>query len=85
MNHAFQLSDETYEVLRELASEEGKTPASLVTAWVAHQIETRRQLGRNSYTDPHYCTTDEWFRHLGTTDEEIAEADCMMDDDEAAE
>jgi hypothetical protein len=33
--------------------------------------------------DPHYYTTDEWFRHLGMTDEQIrrAEYDAEAADD----
>jgi hypothetical protein len=29
---------------------------------------------RDPSTEPRYCETDDWFRHLGATDQQIAEA-----------
>lgn len=82
MSHILELSDDTYEALRELASVEGKTPESLISSWAAQQIEALHRPAHNPYTEPRYYTTDEWFRHLGMTDEEMAEVDNMVDDDE---
>lgn len=83
MSHSLQLSDETYEALRELASEAGETPEALISTGIAYHIEVRSHSGHNPYTEPRYYTTDEWFHHLGMIDDEIAEADSLADDDES--
>lgn len=68
MSHVVELTDEEYAALRQAAEERGLTMSGLVTALVE---ELRR---REDEALPHAYSTEEWFRHLGATDEQIAEA-----------
>lgn len=66
MSQILELTDEQYETFSRAAAARGLTPAELLTAW----IEELRQGTR----ERHVYETDEWFRHLGASDEQIAEA-----------
>lgn len=63
MSHVIELSEKAYETLQELAAREGQSSATVMEAL----IESARRDG------PFYETED-WFRHLGMTDEDIREA-----------
>jgi hypothetical protein len=63
MSHAFQISDEIYEKVAELAAARGKTPDALFQLWIQQNLA--RDLGPGPYE------TDDWFRHLGESEEMI--------------
>jgi len=68
MSQILHISEDAYRILESLAQREGHTPAEIVESWaVAHAP-------RDPQTQPHYYTTDEWFRHLGMSEQDIAEA-----------
>lgn len=69
MRHTIDLSDESYDILVRLAQERGQTPQALIEAWVAEQANPAPP--RDPRTDPRYYTTEEWFRHLGASEERI--------------
>jgi cobalamin biosynthesis protein CbiD len=66
MSYVIELSDEQYETLQRAAEERGETLANLLTT-LAEEVRSRK-------SPAHAYTTEEWFRHLGATDEQIAEA-----------
>jgi hypothetical protein len=66
MPKTIELTDEQYATITRAAQERGQSPAMLV-AEVAEEL-------RDPLYTPRYFETDEWFRHLGATDEQIAEA-----------
>jgi len=63
MSHVFQMSDEIFAKVAELAAERGKTPEALLNLWVQQSLA--RDLGPGPYE------TDDWFRHLGESEEMI--------------
>ncbi len=66
MSQILHISEDAYRILESLAAREGHTPAEIVESWaVAHAP-------RDPQTQPRYYTTDEWFRHLGVSEERIA-------------
>ena len=64
MSRVIELTEEQYRAIEDAARAEGQTPDALVATW----IEGLRTRG------PRYFETEEWFRHLGATEEQIAEA-----------
>lgn len=68
MSHSFTLTDEQYAIIKAAADASGSTPEDLFLAWTMAE-ETRHRLAH-----PTYYETEEWFRHLGATEEQIAEA-----------
>lgn len=66
MSHVFQVTDEQYQTIEQAAKTESQTPDALFARW----IEELRDRTRGS----RYYETEEWFRHLGATEEQIAEA-----------
>ena len=73
MDRTIVLSDDAYQALCELAQQTGQTPDATAEALIVNA----RQQG------PFY-ETDDWFRHLGMTEEEIAEAKAVADADAGA-
>lgn len=71
MRHSVELSDEVYDILVRLAQERGQTPQALIEAWVTELKQAGRTSPRDPRTEPRYYTTEEWFRHLGISDERI--------------
>jgi len=68
MSQILNISEDAYRILESLAQREGHTPAEIVESWaVAHAPH-------NPQMPPRYYTTDEWFRHLGMSEQDIAEA-----------
>jgi hypothetical protein len=63
MSHVVELSDEQYGTITRAAVTRGTTPDAVL----AQPIEGLRE----PHTQPRYYETDEWFRHLGMSDEEI--------------
>jgi len=80
MSQVIQISDDAFHILEVLAQREGQTPAKLVEAWAMDRAP------HDPHKEPRYYTTDEWFRHLGVSEERIqaakerAKQDCGDDD-----
>lgn len=66
MSHTIELSDEHYETLRRAAEVPGESLDAVVADLIAELHASQAQ--------PHYYETEEWFRHLGFTEEQIAES-----------
>jgi len=64
MGRVIELTDDQYRAIEDAARAKGQTLDALVAAW----IEELRDL------EPRYYETEEWFRHLGATEEQITEA-----------
>ncbi len=77
MSHAISISDEVYQRLRRLASQQEQSPEAVVERLItgAEAASSGRR----------YYDTDEWLRHLGITDEQIAEIDAEIDAEEASD
>ena len=69
MSKVIEFTDEQYRTLAQAAAARGQT----LDALLAELIE---ELGGRD-RDPRYYETDDWFRHLGATEEQIAEAKRM--------
>lgn len=78
MSHAIHISDEAYQQLKRVADESESTPAAIVEGLI-----TSMAVGTDGQ-EHHYYSLDNWFRHLGMTDEEIAEADAEVEAEDAA-
>lgn len=63
MSHAIELSDEQFDAITQAAATRGVTPQALL----AQLIENLR----NPHTQPNHYDLEDWFRHLGMSDEEI--------------
>jgi hypothetical protein len=72
MSHSIELTDEQYQTLRALAEQRSQSADTLI----AELIETLRAAG----AAPVRYETAAWFRHLGATDEPIAEAERIARD-----
>jgi hypothetical protein len=73
MSHALQISDAAYDALQKLATRQGQSPEA-----VLEQLITSA-----SASDGPFYETEEWFRHLGMTDEEIRQAREQADQEDA--
>lgn len=65
MSKTIELTDEQYTAIMTAAQERGQSPAMLI-AEVAEEL-------RDPERTPRYFDTEDWFRHLGMTDDEIAQ------------
>jgi phage I-like protein len=75
LSHTNILSDEVYQSLEKLAAQQEKAPDAVVEQLITLAASAGRR----------YYETDEWLRHLGLTDAEIAEIDAEIDAEEAAD
>jgi hypothetical protein len=66
MSKIIELTDEQYAAISSAAKERGQSPAMLI-AEVAEELRDPERV-------PRYFETEDWFRHLGATEEQIAEA-----------
>jgi hypothetical protein len=57
-----------------LAREQGQTPDAVIESLVTQQAQTRSPMDGVQAEGRHYYTTDDWFRHLGMTEDEIRTA-----------
>jgi len=67
MSKTLELSDEQYQIIKDVAESKGRTPEELLLAW-AMDAE-----GRYRHEHPTYYETDDWMRHLGVGEDVIAE------------
>lgn len=65
MSHALTISDNAYEMLKQIAERQGQSPEATVEGWI-----TATTAGDHR---PRYETED-WFRHLGMSEEQIRRA-----------
>ena len=72
MNHVIELSEKAFETLQELAARQGQSPATVVEALIESALR-----------DGSFYETEDWFRHLGMTDEDIREARSRADQEDA--
>jgi hypothetical protein len=63
MTRKLEIPDDKYEILANAASRSGKTPQDMLANLISGLRDPR--------TDSHYFETDDWFRHLGATDDMI--------------
>jgi len=77
MSYAITISDEVYQRLQKLAAQQEQTPETVV-----ERLITGAEAASNGRR---YYDTDEWLRHLGLTDEQIAEIDAEIDAEEAVD
>jgi len=70
-----ELSDEQYRIIERAAATRSQTP----DAFLAQLIEELR----DRHTDPRYYETDDWLRHLGVSEEVIAEVNRELADEAA--
>ncbi len=73
MSHVIHLSDAAYRALQALAAQQGVSPDAVVE----HLITAA------SPDDGPYYETEEWFRHLGVSEERIRRARELADRDDA--
>jgi negative regulator of replication initiation len=66
MSKVIELSDEQYRAIEHAATSQGQTPSDFLARWIDELRDTR--------ADAHYYETEDWFRHLGATEEQIAES-----------
>lgn len=65
MSKVIELSDEQYQTIERAAALQGQSPDALLAQWIDDLHDRDRE--------PRYYETDDWFRHLGATEEQIAE------------
>jgi hypothetical protein len=75
MSKVIELSDDQYRIIERAAATRSQTP----DAFLAQLIEERR----DRHTDPRYYETDDWLRHLGVSEEVIAEVNRELADEAA--
>jgi hypothetical protein len=76
MSHVFELTDEQYETLRQVAARDQETPEQLLSRMVDALTTTQGTI---------YYTDDELLRALGADDEELGELAQLETDDHADE
>lgn len=83
MGHTIEISEATYRTLLALAREQGQTPDAVIELLVTQQARAQATVDGVQADGRHHYTTDEWFRHLGMTEEEIrtAKAEAEADND----
>ena len=64
MSHSVALSDAAFETLRAIATRDGVTPEAAI----------ERLIAAASASNGPYYETEDWFRHLGMSEDEIREA-----------
>lgn len=72
MSHAIHISDEAYRQFKRVADESDDTPAAIVESLI-----TSMAIGPDG-RERHYYSLDNWFRHLGMSEEEIYEIEVKI-------
>jgi hypothetical protein len=65
MSHALTISDTAYESLKQIAERQGQSPEAIIEGWIA---------ATNSGDNRPRYETEDWFRHLGVSEERIRKA-----------
>lgn len=73
MSKVIELSDEQYHAIEQAAATRGQTPNALLAQLIDEL--------RDSRSAPRFYETDDWFRHLGATEEQIAESTRLAHDE----
>lgn len=63
MSHVLELTDEQYQALSEAARKRGQSADALIAQLIEKLAEGDRE--------PQRFETEDWFRHLGATEEQI--------------
>lgn len=71
MSQTLCISDAAFEMLQKLAREHGKLPEAFVEHLIA--AANHSPFGPAYYEGQHAYELDDWLRHLGVSEEEIAE------------
>lgn len=66
MSHTLELTDDQYRAIERAAAACGQTPDALIASWIAVLGEAPNVLVPYE--------TEDWFRHLGASEEQIEEA-----------
>jgi hypothetical protein len=66
MSKIIELTDEQYAAIEQASEAQEQTPASLIARWIENLQGCDRERGNYE--------TEDWFRHLGATEEQIAGA-----------
>jgi hypothetical protein len=66
MSHVLELTDEQYQTLTEAARKRGQSADALIAQLLDKLAESDHE--------PQRFETEDWFHHLGASDEQIAEA-----------
>lgn len=77
MSHVIEISEEAYQRLERLAGQQSQSPAEVVESLITQAAAASHER--------HYYDLDDWFRHLGMTGEEMAEADAELAAEEKAD
>jgi hypothetical protein len=77
MSHALCISDATFEALQRLAHAWGESPETTVERLIS-AAETS-PFGAAYYSGQHSYELDDWLRHLGVSERELAEADTDLE------
>lgn len=77
MSRVIELPDEVYRRLEELAAQQGRPPVEVIEKLITG--------AEGVGSGHHYYELDDWFRHLGMSEEEMAEADAELAAEEAAD
>ncbi|HEX6819528.1 MAG TPA: hypothetical protein VF120_14215 [Ktedonobacterales bacterium] len=83
MSHAVCVSDAAFEMLMKLAQEQGQSPDAFVERLI--EAADRFSFGPAYYKGQHYYELDDWLRHLGVSDDEIADADTELEAEAASD
>lgn len=70
MSHAFQLSDQAFQKLEQLAMQQKQPPEVVIEALIDSAL-----------SDGPFYETEDWFRHLGASEEMIRQAREQADSD----
>lgn len=72
MGYSLTLTDEQYQVIKQVADSEGRSLEELFLKWAMEEEARYRR------AHPTYYTTDEWMRHLGASEQEIQEIEAEL-------
>ncbi|MFI5272656.1 MAG: hypothetical protein ACHQ4H_06445 [Ktedonobacterales bacterium] len=78
MSHVIHLSNEAYEQLARIAAESDTSPDTFAEGLILIAA-------KGPDREHHYFTLDNWFRHLGMSKGDIAEAAAEVDTEAAAD
>jgi hypothetical protein len=83
MTHVFEVNDDVYEKMRDVAAAEGCTMEELFATWTS-ELEARYK-ARYSERHPVFFNEDDWLRHLGISEERIGRINAQLAAEEDGE